>query len=82
MGHFAAKTVVVSISSAIPALNFAIILAVAGAISIKSTFLAREICSTSKVKPLSKASTIHLLPLSTSKVVGVIKLVAFFVIIT
>ena len=45
--HRAARTVVVSMSSARPFANFAMTLAVAGAIRIRSAALAREMCFTS-----------------------------------
>ena len=47
LGQRAASTVVVSMSSATPAANLAITLAVAGAISITSAFFASATCSTS-----------------------------------
>ena len=45
--HLAASTVVVSMSSAMPWASFARILAVAGAMRIRSAALAREMCCTS-----------------------------------
>lgn len=47
LGQRAASTVVVSMSSATPAANLAITLAVAGAISMTSAFFASATCSTS-----------------------------------
>ena len=80
--HLHARTVVVSISSAIPFAIFPIISADAGATITQSAFFASDTCSTLNWKFLSNVSTMHLLPVSVSNVIGVIKLVAFLVIIT
>ena len=80
--HLAASTVVVSISSACPWASLAITLAVAGAMSIKSAALAREMWATSYWKFRSKVSTTQRLLVSTSKVSGVMNSVAFFVMMT
>ena len=72
-----AMTVVVSISSAIPFAIFPIAFAVAGAIKTKSASFASATCSTENSKFRSNVSIRHLLPVSVSKVVAVIKFVAF-----
>ena len=77
-----ARTVVVSISSARPWASFAITLAEAGTTSTTSASFARETCSTENSKFRSKVSTRHLFPVSVSKVMGLMKLVAFSVMIT
>ena len=77
-----AKTVVVSISSARPWASLAITLAVAGATKTTSACFARDTCSTENSKFRSKVSTRHLFPVSVSKVMGLIKFTAFFVIKT
>ena len=59
-GHFAAITVVESISSAIPQAIFPIMLAEAGAIKNKTALAARDTCSTLNSKFLSNVSTRHL----------------------
>ena len=82
MGASQAKAVVVSISSAKPFANFAMTFAEVGAIIIRSAASAKDTCSTWNSKFRSKVSTRHLCPVSVSKVMGLIKLVAFFVIIT
>ena len=82
LGHLQARNVVVSISSAIPYAAFARKLAVAGATRNTSAFFASATCSTLYWKFLSKVSTIHLLPVRVSNVMGLIKLTAFCVIIT
>ena len=82
LGAFVAKIVVVSISSQIPDAIFPITFADAGATIKTSHFLANETCSTLNSKFLSNVSTKHLLPVNVSNVIGFIKLVAFFVIIT
>ena len=82
MGHWQAKRVVVSISSAIPWAALAITFADAGAIINKSVCLASDTCSTLYWKFLSKVSIRHLFPVNVSKVMGVIKLAAFAVMIT
>ena len=61
---------------------FAITFADAGAINTTSAFFANEICATWNWKFLSNVSTIHLLPVNVSNVIGVIKCVAFSVNIT
>ena len=71
-----------NISSAIPLAIFPIIFADAGATINMSAFLARDICFTSNSKFLSNVSTIHLLLVSVSNVIGFIKLQAFSVIST
>ena len=81
-GHLHANIVVVSISSAIPFAIFPITLADAGATRTISAFFASETCSTLYWKFLSNVSTRHLLPVKVSNVIGLIKLVAFFVMIT
>ena len=73
----AAIIVVLNISSAIPLAIFPIIFADAGATINMSAFLARDICFTSNSKFLSNVSTIHLLLVSVSNVIGFIKLKAF-----
>ena len=80
--HLAARTTVESISSAIPWAIFAIISAVAGAIRMRSDSFATDICLTSNSNSRSKVSTMHLEPVSVSKVSGVINFVAFSVMIT
>ena len=77
-----AMTVVVSMSSAMPLAIFPMTLALAGAIITRSACFARATCSTENSKFLSKVSTRHFVPVRVSKVTGVIKLVAFFVIST
>ena len=74
--------VVVSISSAMPFAIFPITFALAGAIINTSASSASAICSTLNLKLRSKVSTMHLLPVRLSKVIGFIKFVAFCVIIT
>ena len=80
--HLHAIMVVVSISSAIPWASLPITLALAGAIITTSAFFAMDTCSTWNWKFRSKVSTRHLFPVSVSKVMGLIKLVAFLVIST
>ena len=80
--HLQARTVVVSISSAIPLAIFPITLAVAGAIKTTSASFASEICFTSNSKSRSKVSTRHLLEVSVSNTIGLMNFVAFSVIIT
>ena len=80
--HLAARAVVVSMSSASPWASLAITLAVAGAMSIKSAALAREMWATSYWKFRSKVSTMHRLLVRVSKVKGVMNSVAFFVMMT
>ena len=82
MGHFAANTVVVSISSAMPWAILAMTLAVAGATRITSAFFASEMWVTSNLKSRSKVSTMHLWPVSVSNVTGVMNWVAFLVMMT
>ena len=74
--------VVVSISSAIPCASLPITFALAGAIITTSACFAMETCSTLNWKFLSKVSTRHLFPVRVSKVIGLIKFVAFCVIST
>ena len=81
-GHWQAKSVVVSISSASPCASLAQTLAVAGAMIARSAFFASSICSTSNLKFRSKVSVRHLLTVRVSKVSGVINSSAFFVMIT
>ena len=78
-GHLQARTVVVSISSAIPRASFAITLAEAGAMRHTSAAFANDTCSTLNSKFRSKVSTRHLWPVRVSKVMGLIKFVAFSV---
>jgi len=80
--HLHAIIVVVSMSSAIPFAIFPITFALAGATINMSACFARDTCSTLNSKFLSNVSTRHLLPVKVSKVIGLIKFVAFFVIIT
>ena len=82
LGHLQARKVVVSMSSAIPWAILAITLAVAGAITATSAFWARATCSTWNSKFLSNVSITQRLPVSVSKVIGVIKFVACSVIST
>ena len=82
LGHLAASTTVVSISSAMPWAILAMTLAVAGATRTTSAFLASEMWVTSNLKSRSKVSTMHLWPVSVSKTRGVMKWVAFSVIRT
>ena len=82
LGQREASTVVVSMSSAMPWAILAITLAVAGAMRIRSAFLARDTWVTSNLKSRSKVSTMHLLPVRVSKVSGVMNWVAFWVIST
>ena len=81
-GHWQAKSVVVSISSASPCASLAQTLAVAGAMIARSAFFASSMCSTSNLKFRSKVSVRHLLTVRVSKVSGVINSIAFLVIIT
>ena len=57
-------------------------LAVAGATINTSALSAIDTCSTLNSKSLSNVSIKHLFPVKVSKVIGLIKLVAFFVIMT
>ena len=82
LGHLTASTTVVSISSAMPWAILAMTLAVAGATRTTSAFLASEMWVTSNLKSRSKVSTMHLWPVSVSKTRGVMKWVAFSVIMT
>ena len=77
-----AITVVVSISSAIPFAILPITFAVAGASNTRSACFANATCSTENSKLRSNVSIRHLLPVSVSNVVAVIKFVAFCVIRT
>ena len=81
-GALHAIIVVVSISSAIPPAIFPMTLADAGATRKISARFASATCSTLNWKLRSNVSTRHLFPVSVSNVIGLIKLVAFFVIIT
>ena len=81
-GHLAARTVVVSMSSAMPWAILAMTLAVAGATRMTSAFLASAIWVTSNLKSRSKVSTMHLWPVSVSNVMGVMNWVAFRVMMT
>ena len=81
-GQVQAIKVVVSISSAIPWASLPITLAEAGATKNTSASFAKDTCSTLNWKLRSKVSIRHLFPVSVSKVIGLIKLVAFFVIST
>ena len=69
-------------SSAIPFAIFPITLALAGATINMSACFASDTCSTLNSKFLSNVSTRHLFPVNVSNVIGLIKFVAFFVIIT
>ena len=82
MGALVASTVVVSMSSAMPAAILAITLAVVGAMTKISARCARAMCSTSHFSGRAKVSTTTGLRLMVSKVRGVTNSVAFFVIIT
>ena len=77
-----AMIVVVSISSARPFAILPMTLALAGAIITTSAFFAIETCSTWNWKFRSKVSTRHLFPVRVSKVIGLMKFVAFCVIST
>ena len=81
-GAFVAMMVVVSISSQMPPATFPMTLAVQGATRKRSPRLASETCFTSKLKLRSKVSTMHLLLVSVSNVIGVMKWVAFWVMMT
>ena len=81
-GQVHARTVVVSISSAMPPAILPITLALAGAIITRSAFFASDTCSTWNSKFRSKVSTRHFRPVNVSKVIGLIKFTAFAVIIT
>ena len=79
-GHVAAKTVVVSRSSAIPALIFAMKDAVAGATTIRSADLAKAMCFTWSTSENRSGSTIEIgLPDSASRVVLPMNLKALLV---
>ena len=80
--HRAARTTVVSMSSAMPWASLAMTLAVAGATRIRSAFLAREMWVTSYWKSRAKVSTTQRLLVRVSKVRGVMNWVAFSVITT
>ena len=82
MGHFNARQVVVSISSAMPSASFAMTLAVAGATTHISAFFASEICSTSHCLSVSNISTTTLLADKVSKLKGETNSVAWLVIMT
>ena len=76
-GQVIANTVVVNISSAIPAANFAITFAVAGAITQSDAFFASDICSTSNVFLGANISTLTGFDDNVSKVVMNFKGVEF-----
>ena len=80
--HLQAITVVVSMSSAMPWAILPITSALAGAIITTSACFASDTCSTLNSKFRSKVSTRHLLPVSVSNVIGLIKFTAFCVIST
>ena len=82
LGQRAASSVVVSISSAIPAAIFAITFAVAGATMNTSAFFASDTCSTLYSKLRSNVSIATRLLTSVSKVSGVTNCAAFPVIMT
>ena len=82
LGHPAARTVVVSISSAMPWAILAMTLAVAGATRMTSAFFASSMWVTSNLKSRSKVSTMHLWPVRVSKVSGVMNWVALRVMMT
>jgi hypothetical protein len=82
LGHRAAKTVVESMSSAMPQAIFAMMLAVAGATKKTSAFLAKETCWTFHWKLRSKVSTETRLLVSVSNTSGAMNSVAFLVIMT
>ena len=81
-GAFVAMMVVVSMSSQMPLATLPITLAVQGATRKRSPRLASDTCFTSKLKLRSKVSTMHLLFVNVSNVIGVMKCVAFCVMIT
>ena len=81
-GALQARMVVVSMSSAMPAAIFPMTLAVAGATMKTSALAARDTCPTLNSKLRSKVSTMHLLPVSVSKVTGVINWQALRVMMT
>ena len=80
--HLHAMTVVVNMSSAMPPAIFPITFADAGAINTTSACFASATCSTLYWKLRSNVSTRHLVLVNVSNVIGLIKLVAFFVINT
>ena len=82
LGQSQARTVVVSISSAMPWAILAMTLAVAGATRMTSAFFASEMWVTSNLKSRSKVSTMHLWPVRVSNVMGVMNWVAFLVMMT
>ena len=81
-GALQARMVVVSMSSAMPAAIFPMTLAVAGATMKTSALAANDTCPTLNSKLRSKVSTMHLLPVSVSKVTGVINWQALRVMMT
>ena len=81
-GAFDARTVVVSMSSARPFANFAITLAVAGAMMTTSAFSASEMCSISQACWRSNVSVTVRLCVSASNVSGCTNCVAFAVMMT
>ena len=80
--HLAARTTVVSISSAMPWASLAMMLAVAGAITSRSAFFASATCSTSQLFGRSKVSVTQGLLLRVSKVRGATNRQALRVMIT
>ena len=80
--HLAARTTVVSMSSAMPWASLAMTSAVAGATRMRSAACAREMWVTSYWKSLAKVSTTHRLLVRVSKVRGVMNWVAFWVMMT
>ena len=81
-GALQARMVVVSMSSAMPAAIFPMTLAVAGATMKTSALAASDTCPTLNSKLRSKVSTMHLFPVSVSKVTGVINWQALRVMMT
>ena len=81
-GALVAKSVVVTISSAMPCAALAMTFAVAGAITNTSAALASEMCSTSHAKLRSNVSTTVRYPDSVSNVIGEMNCVADSVIST
>ena len=77
-----AMMVVVSMSSAMPPAIFPMTLAEAGATTTRSACLANATCSTLYWKLRSKVSMRHFVPVRLSKVIGLMKFMAFLVIRT
>ena len=82
IGAFVAKTVVDSMSSAMPHAIFAMIFAVAGAMAKTSARFASAICSTSHVSGRANVSVTTGWLLSVSNVSGCTNCAAFFVMMT